>query len=239
MAQTQPQWPVPDPLPSCWIAETQPLDDFRSSDDLPSAADVVIIGSGFAGVATAYHLLNDNPDPPSIVLLEARKICSGATGRNGGHIKPDLFYTAAKHANMYGAAEAAEIAAFETANLYAVKDLVELEQIDCDFHLTRGLDVFLDPEHAKDTEETYRRLVESGVVNLRDVAFTPKDQAERVSFPLRMNRLTVRYPVSAAHSAASHSPQGTSGRPNSSTRYSAVLSQTRVWSYMRTRPYLP
>lgn len=66
-----------------WRSELHPLDDHRSTEDLPTECDILIIGAGYTGVTTAYHLLKDNPDPPSIVLLEARQACSGATARNG------------------------------------------------------------------------------------------------------------------------------------------------------------
>lgn len=179
---TQPNnGPVPNPIPSFWMAEPRPLDNYRSSPDVPAEADIVIIGSGFSGVSTAYHILKGNPNPPSIVLLEARKVCSGATGRNGGHMKPDTYLTAAKHAKMYGAVAAAEITAFELANLYAVKDMVETEGLDCDFHLTRAVDVYLDRDHARQTEASYRNLLREGVVNVSDVDFTPRERAERVS----------------------------------------------------------
>lgn len=185
--------PVPNPVKSFWNAESRPLDNHRTTPDLPSDADVVIIGSGFAGVATAYHILKDSsPSTPSIVLLEARTICSGATGRNGGHVKPDVYFNVPRYTKMYGAAAAAELAAFEAANVHAVKDLVEGEGLDCDFHITRSLDVYLDAEHAKQTEASYRELVKAGLVNLRDVGFIPKEDAERVC-PLvskkRENRL--------------------------------------------------
>lgn len=38
---------------------------------------------------TAYELLNSFNPPKSIVMLEARELCSAATGRNAGHCKPD------------------------------------------------------------------------------------------------------------------------------------------------------
>jgi glycine/D-amino acid oxidase-like deaminating enzyme len=46
-------------------------------------ADVVIIGGGFTGVSTAWHLSQRFADR-RIVLLEAKQLATGASGRNGG-----------------------------------------------------------------------------------------------------------------------------------------------------------
>ncbi|KAF4950356.1 hypothetical protein FSARC_13220 [Fusarium sarcochroum] len=153
--QTKPKplAPVADPVPSFWNTDPRYLDDFQSTKDLPSEADILIVGSGIAGVGTAYHLLQDSCLKPSITILEARKTASGATGRNGGHVKPDGFLNVPRTAEIYGMEAAAELAKFEAAHVYAVKALVERENLDCDFNITRALDVFLDPKHAKQTEE--------------------------------------------------------------------------------------
>ncbi|KAI8718229.1 DAO domain-containing protein [Fusarium sp. LHS14.1] len=173
--------PVANPTSSFWNSEPKKLDDYRSTPELPAQADVVIIGSGLSGVATAYFLLKDNPNPPSIVLLEARKICSGATGRNGGHVKPDTFSDIPKFTKLFGKAATAELAAFEASHVYAVKDLVEKENLDCDFHITRALDVFLGSTHADEVQATFKSLSQTADINLADVAFTGRDDAERVS----------------------------------------------------------
>jgi gamma-glutamylputrescine oxidase len=46
-------------------------------------ADVVIVGAGFTGLSTAYHLRKAHPDL-GIVVLEAKRVGNGASGRNGG-----------------------------------------------------------------------------------------------------------------------------------------------------------
>lgn len=48
-----------------------------------TTADVAIIGGGFTGVSTAYHLARRYPER-RIVLLEAKRLANGASGRNGG-----------------------------------------------------------------------------------------------------------------------------------------------------------
>lgn len=47
-------------------------------------ADVLIIGAGIAGTATAYELLATTDK--SVTLIDAQRIAHGATGRNSGHI---------------------------------------------------------------------------------------------------------------------------------------------------------
>jgi monoamine oxidase len=76
-------FPVPNSTLSFWRTQPHEFDNYRSTEGLPEECDIVIIGAGYAGASVAYHLLEDNPSPPSIVILEAREACSGATGRNG------------------------------------------------------------------------------------------------------------------------------------------------------------
>ena len=76
-------FPHPQSTLPFWRTQLHELDTHRSTEELPKKCDVLIIGAGYAGAATAYHLLKDNPSPPSVVILEARQACSGATGRNG------------------------------------------------------------------------------------------------------------------------------------------------------------
>lgn len=91
-----------------------------------------------------------------------------------------MYFNILKYSEKYGAQEAAEVARFEASQVFAVKALVEKEKIDCDFVLTRAIDVTLDPEMARKTEEDYNTLVKAGVAALGDVQFTPKKNAEGV-----------------------------------------------------------
>lgn len=70
---------------SFWRTELDPLDNHRSTPVLPNETDILIIGGGYAGASAAYHLFPEDQQglSPKVVLLEARELCSGATGRNG------------------------------------------------------------------------------------------------------------------------------------------------------------
>lgn len=71
-----------DPARSVWTADAPPSEPSPPlQQDI--TADVAIIGGGFTGVSTAYHLIRRFPDR-RIVLLEARQLGNGASGRNGG-----------------------------------------------------------------------------------------------------------------------------------------------------------
>ncbi|KAL4791881.1 FAD dependent oxidoreductase superfamily [Aspergillus venezuelensis] len=173
--------PVSNSTTPFWRTKLHELDGHRSTPDLPSESDIVIIGAGFAGAALAHYIYEDNLSPPSVVILEAREACSGATGRNGGHMKPDVYYQVPKYIRKYGVEAAVDVARFEASQVHAVKELVEKEKIDCDFVLTRACDATLDPKLADDTHRAFTELSKSGVANLKDVFYTHGKDAERLS----------------------------------------------------------
>jgi gamma-glutamylputrescine oxidase len=69
---------------AAWLLELPPYERLPAlRADL--SADVAIIGGGLTGVSTAWHLSHRFPDR-RIVLLEARALANGASGRNGGQV---------------------------------------------------------------------------------------------------------------------------------------------------------
>jgi glycine/D-amino acid oxidase-like deaminating enzyme len=91
------------PGPSPWLEELGSDDDVASETDLPSHADVVIVGAGMTGCSLAYHLCtsssihNDTAASVlggggagihSVVCIDGRCVSGGASGRNGGIMWP-------------------------------------------------------------------------------------------------------------------------------------------------------
>ena len=76
-----------DAVPSYWRKQVGPIDNHRSTENLVTRADIVVIGAGYVGASIVHHLIEEsvrcNCPVPSILILEAREACSGATGRNG------------------------------------------------------------------------------------------------------------------------------------------------------------
>jgi hypothetical protein len=121
-----PHLPVPLGVLSEWqrTVRDHPLLNCGKDDELPNSADVVIVGSGmcgtsrshvssfrltFSGALIANSLLKSVTRPARVVVLEAREICSGASGRNAGHCRPDPHRGFTNFAALHGDQEAREI----------------------------------------------------------------------------------------------------------------------------------
>ncbi|KAL8297377.1 hypothetical protein RB597_006466 [Gaeumannomyces tritici] len=137
--------PRSDPTLSYWQDPPDEIADLRSTPELPETADAVIIGSGITGAAVAWHLL-EGDGGSNVVMLEARQICSGATGRNGGHTKAASYRSFQENAASLpgGAAAAAQIARLELANIRAVHAFAAAHGIACGSRPGDTVDVVLD-----------------------------------------------------------------------------------------------
>ncbi|XHG05775.1 hypothetical protein AWENTII_008988 [Aspergillus wentii] len=175
--------PVPNGTTSFWRDSPLPFDNHQSTEHLPETCDIVVIGAGYAGASIVHHILNqtDAASKPSIVILEARQACSGATGRNGGHMKPDSYNGISRLAAEYGVDAAAEVAAFENKHVHFLKDFVDKEGIDCDYVVTKALDVHLSETHCNKVKDGRDRLVASGCRPTRDVGYIDTNEAEEKS----------------------------------------------------------
>ncbi|WVW79257.1 hypothetical protein I302_101224 [Kwoniella bestiolae CBS 10118] len=149
---------------SHWLAtvRSNPLLDYRSSETLPSEADVVIIGSGISGALTAMNLLESPRPPKSVVMLEARELCSGATGRNAGHCKPDVWRGFSEYAERFGKKQALKVLANEKETRDALVDFVVKNNIDCDVWNGKTMDVLMDDEVVERSAENMRAFKAAG-----------------------------------------------------------------------------
>jgi gamma-glutamylputrescine oxidase len=122
-------------------------------------ADIVIVGGGFTGLSSAYHLSRRFPSK-RIVLLEGACCGYGASGRNGGFC--DAGFSGLLH---HVAAVGPELGrkAFDASlfGINQIKQLVEEHGISCDFEENGMLEAALDDAQAKQLEEhqaTYKAM---------------------------------------------------------------------------------
>ncbi|KAJ6456500.1 FAD dependent oxidoreductase [Mycena sanguinolenta] len=133
-----PGFPRANPCLSFWLQLTRssPLHEHRTTETIPDKADVTIIGSGLSGAATAYFLLTTGPEdkrPKSVLLLEARDACDGATARNGGHCRPDCYRDYRQYKADFGQEQALKIIQNEKDTLDLTEEIIAKEGIHCDF----------------------------------------------------------------------------------------------------------
>lgn len=146
----EPGLPSPSPTSSYWL-DDPPFPELVNvrSPELPSHADVLIIGSGITGAAVSRSVLSSLPKS-RVVVLEARQLCSGATGRNGGHIKASPHEMFPRWRKTVGTEGAAALARFQLRTLDVLTKLCEEEGIQmAECRRVETVDLFLDAEAAE------------------------------------------------------------------------------------------
>lgn len=119
---------------SYWIHEF-PIDfeDEWVKSVAPAEVDVAIIGSGISGATVAHAFSESRPDL-KVALFEARGLCTGATGRNGGHIGRPEAHGMMEMSETFGVEEAVRLRHFAKKNremmIETVEKLNAVEEVD-------------------------------------------------------------------------------------------------------------
>jgi len=92
-------------------------------------ADVCVVGGGFSGLNTAIELAERGL---SVVLLEARKIGWGASGRNGGQLIRGVGHGVEQFGNVIGDEGVRQLKLMGLEAVEIVRQRVDKYRIDCD-----------------------------------------------------------------------------------------------------------
>jgi glycine/D-amino acid oxidase-like deaminating enzyme len=142
-----------------WQASMPALPD-RSGRPLPSSADVVVVGGGYAGITAARELARRGV---SVTLLEAHTLGWGASTRNGGIVHAGYKWSARQLIKRYGP-ETGKALYQETLDSYKlVQALIADEGIDCDFREVGHLELAYAPSHAPELDHARESLASVGV----------------------------------------------------------------------------
>ncbi len=137
-------------------------------------ADVCVVGGGFTGVSAALNLAERGR---KVVLLEARKVGWGASGRNGGQF---IFGFAARDldgiARSAGLDSAKPLWELAVEAVQTLRDRVSRHSIDCDFQ-EGFMEVAVKPRQLRELEETRRHLSEA---HGREVEFLDRARLREV-----------------------------------------------------------
>ena len=138
-------------------------------------ADICIVGGGYTGLSSALYLAKEGL---SVVLLEANKLASGASGANGGQVsggmRRDQFYIEKALGKEY----ARILWDIGEKAKYHAKELMDEYQIQCDYK--KGI---AHPNHKQKFCEDSRRYVEHLNQNYdyNDIEYLNDDEMKEVT----------------------------------------------------------
>ena len=132
----------------------EPLPPLRGE----TSADLAIIGGGFTGTSTAYHFSRRYPEK-RVVLLEARSLGNGASGRNGGHL---LNWVADP---LSRATPELTKRVYETTarGIRELGAIIQRHDLAVDYQLDGTLRVFTNAERAENAHQYVEQMVALGI----------------------------------------------------------------------------
>ena len=143
---------------SLWVSDVKLAPQARRlAEDL--SCDVVIVGSGIAGLSVAYETSQIGK---SVVVLDRGSIGGGMTSRTTAHLAPVCDDGVAALTKMRGEEMAAKFQASQAAAVDRIEAIVARHKINCGF---RRLDAYLFPapgmefkEAREEQDEEYKAL---------------------------------------------------------------------------------
>lgn len=148
-----------EPTNPFWLNDA-PYQNFRSTPELPTQTDVVVIGGGITGASTAYHLGKHGIQS---VVLERRGLSGGATGRNGGHISPGTSERFSESVKRYDLDITRAIYDYSHQCAAAVRAFVNEHQVDCELRVNGSVSLALTPDELKPVQESYEEMQKYGI----------------------------------------------------------------------------
>jgi glycine/D-amino acid oxidase-like deaminating enzyme len=129
-----------------WL-DTVQMPEIEPGLPLPERADVVVMGSGFTGLSAARALARRGA---RVAVLEAETVGWGASSRNGGMVLTGLKLGTHTLIKKYGREMTHRLYAASLESIQCVEQIVNEEQIECDFARTGHLEVACKPSHFRE-----------------------------------------------------------------------------------------
>jgi glycine/D-amino acid oxidase-like deaminating enzyme len=121
-----------NPTKSHWLKNIQ------FNEQYSRKVDIVVVGAGISGASLCYHLSELDPTK-KVMLMDARGLAGGATGRNGGLLWPSMPDRWTSLVSRFGTETTQKLLSFSMENVNRIKDFVSRIPNDAEHHprLTR------------------------------------------------------------------------------------------------------
>lgn len=130
--------------------------------------DVAIIGGGYTGLWTAYHLISRQPGM-SIAIFEAQELGYGASGRNGGFVMPVLHHSLHNLLREVGVDVARGVHAIATGAVAQLCETVSRESLDCDLDKSGLLVVATNEQQERKVRRDLEAAAAMGLADIRKI----------------------------------------------------------------------
>lgn len=144
---------------SYWL-DHAPTQFIRTTPELPTRTQVVVIGGGITGASTAYWLRQYGVE---VTLIERRGLSGGATGRNGGHLVSGPADNFSAVVRRCGPEAAKAIYQFTFDTISDIQAFVTEHQIECGLQMNGTATLALQADELPQLEETANDLAKYGL----------------------------------------------------------------------------
>lgn len=145
-----------------WIEEAGEQPRFASLDG-ERDFDVAVVGGGFTGLWTAYHLKSAEPDL-AVGLIESHRIGHGPSGRNGGFVDA-MWVSFASLVARYGSLPALKLARASERSVAQVGEFLDQHGVDAWYRKSGYLNVSTAPAWDGSWEANLEAMREAGIVD--------------------------------------------------------------------------
>ncbi len=173
--------PLPDyATKSFWLETAGPYEESPPLEE-SIQADVTVVGGGFTGLSTAYHVKKAEPGL-RVVLIEDRVIGYGASGRNAGFAMTLFGLTLGLTRSFFGEEGARQAHHYMERAVDYVGELVREHDLKCDYERPGFLRVATTPGYAKRIQEEIEVAHRLGIEGISWL--TKEELAQEVRSPL-------------------------------------------------------
>ncbi len=130
--------------------------------DGDASVDVAIIGAGYTGLSTAYHLKAAEPGL-DVAVLEGNTVGFGASGRNAGFVMTLFGASLGLMKTLHGPAKVREAHAYMERSIAGLEAMIAEHRLDCDFERGGFLKVATSPRYAKRIRDEIETLEAIGI----------------------------------------------------------------------------
>jgi glycine/D-amino acid oxidase-like deaminating enzyme len=126
------------------------------------SADVAIIGAGYTGLSTAYHLKAADPSL-EVAVIESETVGYGASGRNAGFVMTLFGASLGLMKTLHGADRVRQAHTYMERSIAGLDAMIAEHKLDCDFERVGFLKVATTPRYAGRIQDEIETLEKLGI----------------------------------------------------------------------------